>query len=260
VTLVDATGRRLALDVAGDGLPVMLIHGNFASRRWWREQLEAVPGGLRYVAPDLPNFGDSEPLGGPISLDAYARAVLDLADALDLVRPALVGHSLGAAIVHRLAALAPERWRALVLVSPPSPASFPTPEAHYPVLESFHGRPDLLGPALAAMMPARVPPYFDDLVADGLRMQPDAFGGNARALEEGLSEGAVARFTGPVLALRGDRDALITEAVARAAADAYPLGRLETWSGVGHSPQIEAPRRFSARLADFLLDDAGGGS
>ena len=249
---VDVDGRAIAYDDAGEGLSVLLIHGNFASRRWWREQLDAVPAGLRFIAPDLPNFGDSGALGGPITLDAYARAVLGLADALDLERPALVGHSLGAAVVHRLAALAPERWHALVLVSPPPPASFPTPEAHFPVLESFRGRPDLLGPALAAMMPARVPPTFDDLVADGLRMQPEAFSGNARALEEGLPEGAVARYAGPVLVLRGGLDALITETLARAAADAYPNGRLETWPDVGHSPQIEAPERFTQLLAESL--------
>lgn len=249
---VTALGRRVALERAGDGAPVLLLHGNFASRRWWTEQLRSPPEGLELFALDLPNFGDSDPLGTPISLRAYAEVVAAAADALGLEAPCLVAHSLGTAVVHELVALDPGRWPALLLVSPAPPSGFPTPEAHYPVLESFRGRADLLGPALAAMTPSRVPPYLDALVADGLRMDPGAFSGNARALERPAPEGATAAYDGPVLALRGGRDALITEPVARAAAEAYPHGRLETWDDVGHSPQIEAPGRFRTLLGEVL--------
>ncbi len=260
--IIAAGGLRLAVERAGDGHPTLLLHGNFASRRWWTEQLRHPPAGLDLVAPDLPNFGASDALPGDITLAAYARAVLDLADALELERPFVVGHSLGTAVAHHLAALAPRRFPALLLVSPAPPAGFPTPEAHYPVLEGFRDHAERLGPALAAMTPTRVPPYFDELVADGLRMNPAAFSGNARALAHGAPEGAVAAYPGRVLALRGGRDALITAAVARAAADAYPHARLETWKDVGHSPQLEAPERFEALLRSFLLadpTDASGG-
>jgi len=67
-----------------------------------------------------------------------------------------------------------------------------------------------------------------------------------------LSEVARA-YGGPVLVLRGGQDYLITPALAEATRAAYgeERTRLITWDDVGHSPQIEAPDRFKALLAEF---------
>jgi len=258
---VQVDGRRLAYHDVGSGRAVVLVHGNFASKRWYRELLAAPPAGARLLALDLPNFGDSDPLGAPITMAAYADAVHGFAAALDLARPVLVGHSLGGAVVLEAAAAHPDAWSALVLVDGSAPEGLTTPEAHYPLLEAFKGNGPLLKQALAPLLASRLPPDFDDLVADALRMQPDAFIGNARALHDLNLAPRLAAFRGRVLVLRGGLDPLITAEMAERTAAAFirAAGRggaarvhLETWDDVGHSPATEAPERFAARLAELL--------
>lgn len=249
-------GRRIAYQERGAGRPVVLVHGNFASKRWFRELLQAPPEGARLLALDLPNFGDSDPLGAPISIAAYAAAVRGFVAALDLTPPVLVGHSLGGAVAMTAVAGVPDAYAALVLVDSSAPTGLVTPEAHYPVLEAFKGQPGLLAQALQPMLASRTPDDFDGLVDDALRMHPDAFKGNARALHDlGLGD-HLAAFHGHVLVIRGSLDRLITADMAEATASAFTGAAaltFETWEGVGHSPATEAPDRFAARL-EHLLD------
>ncbi len=254
---VTVDGRRLAYQTVGAGRPVVLVHGNFASKRWFRGLLDTPPAGARLLALDLPNFGDSDALDAPVTIEAYADAVAGFATALELDVPVLVGHSLGGAVALAAVGAAPEAWSALVSVDGSAPTGLVTPEAHYPLLLSFSGNAPLLAQALAPLLASRRPDDFDDLVADGLRMHPDAFVGNARALTDLDLAPALAAFRGDVLVLRGGLDPLITADMAQATADAFGAARrvtLETWDDVGHSPATEAPERFAARLAALLAD------
>ena len=248
-------GRRLAHHDVGSGRAVVLVHGNFASKRWYRELLAAPPAGARLLALDLPNFGDSDPLGAPITMAAYADALRGFVATLGLERPVLVGHSMGGAVVLEAAASDPEAWSALVLVDGSAPEGLTTPEEHYPLLEMFKGNGPLLKQALTPLLASRRPPDFDDLIADALRMHPDAFGGNARALHDLDLAPRLAAYRGRVLVLRGGLDPLITAEMAASTADAFTGAahvQLETWDDVGHSPATEAPERFAARLAELL--------
>jgi pimeloyl-ACP methyl ester carboxylesterase len=145
---------------------------------------------------------------------AYADALRGFVAALGLERPVLVGHSMGGAVVLEAAAADPERWSALVLVDGSAPEGLITPEAHYPLLEMFKGNAPLLKSALAPLLASRQPPDFDDLVADGLRMHPDAFAGNARALHDLDLAPRLAAYRGRVLVIRGGLDPLITAEMA----------------------------------------------
>ncbi len=252
---VQVEDRRIAYQETGEGRAVVLVHGNFASKRWFSDLLAAPPAGARLLALDLPNFGDSDPLGAPITIAAYAEAVRGFASALDLDRPALVGHSLGGAVVLEAAAADPEAWSALVLVDGSAPDGLTTPEEHYPLLDLFQGNGPLLKQALEPLLASRRPADFDDLVGDGLRMHPDAFRGNARALTGLDLAPRLAAYEGRVLVLRGGLDPLITAEMAQRTADAFTgteRVELETWDDVGHSPATEAPERFAARLGALL--------
>lgn len=251
----------IAYQRAGSGAAVILVHGNFASKAWWTEQLAAAPDGLELFALDLPNFGDSERLPGNIEITTYARAVAAFLDALALGpkggrRPVLVGHSLGGAVVQALAVERPGAFAGMLLVSAAPPTGFRTEESHYALLASLKGNADQMRQSLLPTTPTRTPPYFDDLVTDALRMAPTAFEGNGRALERMDLGARVAAFGGPVLVLHGQKDVLITRTMAETTAAAYPNGRLVDWDDVGHSPQIENPPRFNQLLASFVLEAA----
>jgi pimeloyl-ACP methyl ester carboxylesterase len=117
---VTAQGTRLRVTEAGQGEPVVFLHGLFEDRRSWDEVMLLLAASHRVVSVDLAGFGESEkPPAGRFaySVPAFAELVCDLYGGLELGRAALVGHGLGGAIALSLAANRPELVSHLVLVS-----------------------------------------------------------------------------------------------------------------------------------------------
>lgn len=254
---VEVHGLRMSYREAGEGSPLLLVHGNFGSGRWFVDQLDSPPPGYRLIAPNLPNFADSDRVPEAVSIEAYARYLAGFCEALGLGRLDLLGHSLGGAVAQAFIAERSGLVEKLILVSSAAPDGHETPAEHFPVLESLKDNRDGMALALAATMPSRQPPYFEGIVDDGLALAPHAITGNVRALAKYDVSSRVGSYTGPVLVLRGELDLphLITEEIARSTAAAYPNSRLELWQGVGHSPQVEAPERFNRLLTDFLVEE-----
>lgn len=108
-----------------DGIPVVLVHGNLSTARFYEPIMAAAPARYRVIAPDMRGFGDSEPL----PLDA-TRGLRDWADdtdallrALGVARPAhLVGWSTGGAAVTAFAMDRPVA--SITLIDPVSPYGF----------------------------------------------------------------------------------------------------------------------------------------
>jgi pimeloyl-ACP methyl ester carboxylesterase len=266
---VEVAGRRIALErSAGPGHEVLLVHGNFASKRWFAPLLAAPPEGLRLTAFDLPNFGDSDPLGGEISIAAYGEAVLGVRDALGLGRPVLLGHSLGGTVAMAAVAADPDGFSGLVLVSSSAPDGLVTPEGVYPFLERYRTEREPLRQALAAMVAVDRSPDFEAIVDDGQRMHESAFSGNARALAALARPDAdlaprLAAFTGPVWVVHGALHPLITADMAEATARAFTGARevrLETWDDAGHTPYRDDLTRFTRGLSALTRTAAEGGA
>jgi pimeloyl-ACP methyl ester carboxylesterase len=116
-------GARLTLrgDQAGDGPPVLLLHGLSATRRYVVQgSRHLVKRGYRLIAYDARGHGDSDAPPDPAAYE-YEDLVGDLAavlDALELERAALVGSSMGAATAMAFALRHPERVPALVQITP----------------------------------------------------------------------------------------------------------------------------------------------
>lgn len=119
---------RLAIRTweAGDGEPVLLVHGNLSSGAVWYEQLHMLPTGFRGIAPDLRGYGATEP--APIDATRGARDWSDdlaaLCEAEQLSGCHVVGHSLGGGVVLQFALDHPELVRSLTLVAAMSPYGF----------------------------------------------------------------------------------------------------------------------------------------
>lgn len=246
-------GLNLGYREAGSGAPLLLLHGNSASGRWFQPQLLAPPAGWQLLAPDLPNYGHSGPLTPGSSIEDHTRSLLGFLAQLGVDEPVvLVGHSLGGGVAQALAALAPDRVRALLLIASAPPGGFVTPEENYPLLELLPGNTDMLRAALTPITLCHVE-LFEELLQDALLMKPHALSDGARALAALDVSAAASRADFPVLVLHGSDDPLITAEQARATRDAYPNATLETWP-TGHSPQLEVPERFNDLLRRFLED------
>jgi len=235
----------------GAGRPVLWIHGNWGSSRWFDKVMD-MPG-FRHVALDLPNFGRSQALDGDCDIDRYADAVYDFMIALKLEKPILVGHSLGGTVAMTVAVKHPEAVAALVLVDSAAPSGLVTPPAHYPVLEMIGTNRPLLEQALRGVAPTiKDEAFFQSLVDDALLMAAPARSGNAVALERFNLTGATAAFTKPVLVVWGRKDAIVTEAMVKETVAAFPSATSEILENVGHSVLAEDPERFEKLFAAFV--------
>ena len=89
-------------------------------------------------------------------------------------------------------------------------------------------------------------------------MAAPAWVGNALALGRFDYVGRCGAFAGPVLVLWGRKDIVITEAMARETAAAFPRARLEILEQVGHSAMVEDPARFVRIVAGFVAGPSRG--
>ena len=126
--IIQTRRLRVHLLSAGpeDGTPVIFLHGNGTAATFWEETMLALPAGLRGIAPDLRGFGDTEPLpiDATLGLGDMVEDLLSLAEALDLGRFHLVGHSLGGGVAMKVAIARPDALRSLTLVDTMSPYGY----------------------------------------------------------------------------------------------------------------------------------------
>jgi pimeloyl-ACP methyl ester carboxylesterase len=113
-------GLRLKLVDAGEGEPVLLVHGFPDDHEVWRHQIAAlVQAGYRVIAPDMRGCGASDAPAGVAhyKLERLVADLVALLDQLRIERVRLVGHDWGAVIAWTLAAQHPERVHNYVALS-----------------------------------------------------------------------------------------------------------------------------------------------
>jgi pimeloyl-ACP methyl ester carboxylesterase len=108
------------------GEPVVFVHGNASSARFYAELLADLPDRYRAIAPDLRGYGHSErrPIDATRGLRDFADDVRALVTALGLERPAVVGWSTGGGVAMRYAIQHPDEVASLALLNPVSPYGY----------------------------------------------------------------------------------------------------------------------------------------
>lgn len=113
----DIKGVRMRYFVAGEGPPLVLVHGLGGAASNWTELVPLLLPGRRLLVPDLPGHGGSSALPGVSGLEPFADRVAAVAEREGMLPAPVVGHSLGGMVVLRLALRRPDAVQALVLAS-----------------------------------------------------------------------------------------------------------------------------------------------
>lgn len=101
---------------AGDGTPIVFVHGAWTDRRMWAPQVEALADGYEVVTYDVRGHGRTGGSAeGRYTVELFATGLVALVERLDLDRPFVCGLSLGGMITQTYAVRYPEQLRALVL-------------------------------------------------------------------------------------------------------------------------------------------------
>jgi 3-oxoadipate enol-lactonase len=256
-TIATARGPIAVLE-AGAGWPVILVHGFPLRAEMWRPQLDSVPSGVRFIAPDLRGFGNT-PLGDePASMDTYARDVFALMDGLEIDSATIAGFSMGGYVALAMHRLAPLRFQGLVLADTRSQADTP---------QGREGRAQMRkalaekGPSAvsSAMMPKMLTPHADAATVELVRQMIDT---TATAAIDAAIVGMMARPDSsgdlgsvgvPALVIVGEDDAITPVADAEAMRSGLRRGMLTVIPRAGHLANLEQPETFSRALSDFLL-------
>jgi 3-oxoadipate enol-lactonase len=252
---------RLPHDDVGTGPAVVLLHAGVADRSMWSEHLAAIAdAGHRVLAFDLPGFGEA-----PSAREASPWIdVIESMDTLGVERAALVGNSFGGSVALSVAALAPDRVTAMMLISTLSPdlAEPSDPlrrawEAETAALE----REDVDAAVEAVVDAWTLPDAPRSLRERVAAMQRRAFelqladdGGEPVEVPDPVHENraTLGRLSIPVLVAVGARDMPDCLTAARELASELPGARRVVIENAGHLAPLEQPARFRELLLSLL--------
>lgn len=249
----------VGLDEAGTGAPVLLFHGFPHDRSLWAAQLAAPTHGFRFLAPDLPGFGESVAVPVP-HLDAWADQMAVLLDTLGIDRTVVGGLSMGGYLALAFWRRYPARVRALVLADTKAGADSEEARGKRREMQRL-ARAEGPGAVAERMLPGMVGrstraarPEVD--AALDAMMRRVSIGGLTDALQALMdredSTATLATITVPTLILCGEEDLLTPVAESRAMHAAIAGSALGLIAGAGHVSNVEAPERFNRLLSDFL--------
>ncbi|TYP87246.1 alpha/beta fold hydrolase [Blastococcus xanthinilyticus] len=268
-------GHKRAFLRAGDGPPLLLLHGIGNNCSTWAGVIGRLAEQHTVIAPDLLGHGDSDKPRGDYSIAAYANGMRDLLTVLDVERATVVGHSLGGGIALQFAYQFPERCNRLALVGSGGlgpelsaglrAATLPGAELVLTALAGVSGplrtglrTVDWIG-SLAGWRQVR------DLAEAGdallglrdiearraflrtLRGVVDARGQAVTALDRLYLADAI-----PMLVIWGDLDPIVPSVHADTVRTLVPSARVEMFAGAGHWPHLDQPDRFCDALLDFV--------
>lgn len=253
----DVNGQRIAYDDSGgDGPPVVLAHGFLMDRSMFDHQVAALAPTYRVVTWDERCFGDTVWDGAPFTYWDSARDCLGLMDHLGIARAVVGGMSQGGFLSLRVALVAPERVRALILLN--SGALAETPEAtaaNEGLLAALteHGWVDDLAQAVAGLIIND--PALDEVWIARWRSrdrEPLREAANCLLGREDLTD-RLGEITCPALVVHGSEDAAIEPSVAEVTATNLPRATGPVWiEGAAHAANMTHPEPVNAAIVSFL--------
>ncbi len=239
---------------------VIVLHDWMGDHRNYDPMIPYLDGNtFTFALADLRGYGLSRDQAGSYTLAEAAVDVLALATRLGWPAFHLVGHSMSSLVAQQVAALAPERVTALVLLTPVAPTGMQAPEEVVQFLEAVGLNEAIRRDALAAQWGDRLSERWLDFKVQrwAESARPEASSGYVRMF--GSAVIGTARPDLPVLAVVGDADnePFREETVRANLSGAYPRLQLVVCRNAGHYPMQETPVALASALDRFLMAVAG---
>lgn len=245
--------------------PLLLINGYAATAADWDPTfVAALERSFELILPDNRGVGDAAvgELDGPLTIEAMAADLEALLDARRIEKLPVAGWSMGGFIAQALAARAPRRVEALVLLStdPGGPDAVLADPAVWAQLTDNSGTPReqatrLISLLLPPSVAIEIDRQFGDVVAAArAELSPSALSAQVGAMDAWhASEQPAADGAPPVLIAHGSEDIVIPPRNSDGLAARWPNNRLERFAGGGHAFMAQEPKRLADLITSFLL-------
>ncbi|MFE4638749.1 alpha/beta fold hydrolase [Streptomyces sp. NPDC056773] len=250
-------GVEVAYARAGQGPPLVLVHGAGVDGRMWQPQLTGLDDEFTVVAWDEPGAGQSSDLPAGFGLADFAHCLAAVIEALRLGPAHVAGLSWGGTLVLELYRHRPELVRTLILADtyagwkgslPPEEVAARVEGARR-MLAVPRERFDPTLPGLfAGEPPAAFVPLLDAMARD---VRPETMGAELFMMAEADQRDLLPAITAATLLLWGELDARSPLVVARAFKDAIAHAELVVLPGAGHVSNLETPEPFNQAVRTF---------
>jgi|SRR5579863_3755812 len=253
---------QIAVDHAGSGPVVVLLHGIGGNRTNWHDQLPAFGRDFHAIAWDARGYGASEDYAGPLDFGDFSGDLIRVLDHFKAARAHLVGLSMGGLIAMDFCLRNLERVATLTICDSLTGFGHLTDEQRHEFIR-LRKEPLVAGkePRDIAPVVARTligksarPGSFERLVASMSALHKESYiktiEGNAnytRVLE-------LERIAAPTHVVVGDEDKLTPPEMSAEIARRIPGARLTIIEGAGHLSNIEQPEKFNRAVMAFLKE------
>jgi pimeloyl-ACP methyl ester carboxylesterase/acyl-CoA thioesterase FadM len=252
-------GISTAVDIQGDGPPVLFIHGFPLDRTMWRHMTAPLTGRQR-IAPDLRGLGLSDAPEGGYFIEEYADDMAALLELLEVDQAVVCGLSMGGYVALEMVRRHRHRLQGLILINT---------RANADTAEGKAGRDEMIrmvqlqGPGALAdtMLPKLLAPETLDTMPDVVERvrtmivanQPSGVIGAISAMKERSdSTQLLGEIDFPTLVVAGRDDQLIPVDYSKAMAERIPNAHFTVMAGAGHLAPMEQPIATSRVVGEFL--------
>jgi len=263
---------KIHYNEAGQGHPIVLLHGGGPGATGWSNyspNIEALSKNFRVIAPDLPGWGDSDPVD--FGTYDHVEAVCQLLDALGIEKAAFVGNSMGGHTSLRMAVERPERVSHLITMGPPiqmKPFLFgagggPT-EGLKIMYETYsNATPEGMRRLVEIMVYDKArfaTPELSKLRSEAALQRPEHLRNIAEAAPKApipiwLDLAEVPGITAPALLIHGRDDRVVSFESTLYLAANIPNSRAHIINRCGHWAQLEHADEFNRLITDFVLNN-----
>ncbi len=249
-------GKNLAVDVSGDGDPVIFLHGLGSTSSVWEPQTRALGGRFRVVRYDLEGAGRSK-MTGPLSIESWVEDLGALLQALSLSKTHFVGHSLGTLILQHFAVANPTKVMSLTLIGV---SRAPNEARRQAVRErAAKVRAEGIEFIAGAVVKGGLSPHIYENKLEVVGFVRELLLGQSRedyaaSLEAMAASNAadISKISAPVLVLAGSDDSVSPPANGEAFVKEIANGRFQSLEQCGHWHPIEQPAAVNEALKGFL--------
>jgi 3-oxoadipate enol-lactonase len=250
--------ERMAVEIAGEGEPVLMIHGLGGTSNTFTPVLAAFAR-HRTIRFDLPGSGRSHRVEGPLSLQLFVEKALLAMQRTGVARAHIVAHSMGTIVATHLAATEPGKVTSLALfgplLAPPEPARVAIRA------RAAEARKGDMQPIADALLQSSVSsetkvkrPAAAAFVRESLmRQDPEGYARTCEALAE-MQPADTSRIECPALLVTGDEDVVAPPQAVRMMSERISGSRVEVLRGCGHWAPVEKPEECTGLLNRFLLE------
>lgn len=255
----------IAYEIAGEGPPVVFLHGIGGNRTMWRPQTEAAPVDFTVISWDARGYGDSDDYDGPLRFEDFSEDLVRLLDGVGAENAHLVGLSMGARILMDFHPKFKERVATLTLCDCfPSFDKSLTPEKRAEFV-NLRKAPLIDGKTLEELAPALIDSLASPNCSENARqllwdnlmaIHVPSYLKTLEATFQYDRSAALGEMTVPVCLIFGEMDRLTPPSIGEDMLRQLPDASLNIIPGAGHLSNIEAPEVFNEILFAFLRQHA----